>query len=285
MRNDDGGNLQIFPQFEDEVQKLFAVLVIERRRRLIKDQEPHVFRKRFRDLDELLLADAELVDRDARRDVEADALHERDGFLVAFLPIHDAVALAFVAEEHVLHDGEIRHERELLMDDDDAALLAVTDGLELARLAVVNDVALIRPVRVDARKDVHERRLAGAVLAAERVNRAFFHFEVHVIERAHAARKFFDDVLHFQKVLCHTCTFFLILRGGAVACAASSTMQEKSKSISGCSVIAVTITEAATPHSNRNRSGASCSCSCRRTAAAGGTTARLSRRCCSSTYR
>ena len=215
VRNDDRRDLQIFPQLEDEVQQLFAVLIVERCRRLVEDEQPHVLRKRFRDLDELLLADAELVDRDARRNIEADALHEVDGFLVALFPIHEPVALAFVAEEHVLHDREIRHERELLMDDDDAFFFAVTNRLELARLAVINDVALIRPVRVNARQHVHERRLAGAVLAAERMDRAFLHLEVDMVERAHAAREFLDDVLHFQKVLCHTCTFFRIPQSGA----------------------------------------------------------------------
>ena len=215
MRNDDRRDLQIFPQLEDEIEELLAILIVERCRRLVEDEQAHVLRERFRDLDELLLADAELVDRDARRDIEADALHEVDGFLVALFPIHEPVALAFVAEEHVLHDREIRHERELLMDDDDPFLFAVADRLELARLTVIDDVAFVRPIRVNARQHVHERRLAGAVLAAERMNGAFLHLEVDMIDRTHAAREFFDDVLHFQKVLCHTCTFFRIPQSGA----------------------------------------------------------------------
>src|SRR5690606_40026712 len=67
----------------------------------------------------------------------------------------------------VLRDGEVGAERELLVDDDDALLLAVPDRAELARLAGEEDLAVVAAVRVDAGQDVHQRRLAGAVLRSE----------------------------------------------------------------------------------------------------------------------
>ena len=74
------------------------------------------------------------------------------------------------AEEDVLGDGAVRQEVELLVDDRDAGLLAPRRVVERDLLAVDPDRALVG--RVHAGEDLHQRRLAGAVLAHDRVDLA-----------------------------------------------------------------------------------------------------------------
>ncbi len=51
-------------------------------------------------------------------------------------------------------------------------LLAVPDAVEAALLALEEELALVRAVRVDAGHDLHQGRLAGAVLADQGVDLA-----------------------------------------------------------------------------------------------------------------
>ncbi len=76
-------------------------------------------------------------------------------------------------KEDVLGDRQVRDQRQLLVDDDDALLLAVADGVEAALLALVEELAVVCPVRVDARHDLHQGRLAGSVLANQRMDLAW----------------------------------------------------------------------------------------------------------------
>ena len=64
------------------------------------------------------------------------------------------------------------HQGQFLVDDHDAALLAGPDVLELAGLALEEDLALVAAVRVDAGEHLHQGRLAGAVLTADGVDLA-----------------------------------------------------------------------------------------------------------------
>jgi hypothetical protein len=78
------------------------------------------------------------------------------------------------------------------MDDDDAELLAVGDALEAALLALVMDLAGIGAVRIDAAQNLHQRRLAGAVLTDQRVNLTGLDGDVDVVERLHARERLGD---------------------------------------------------------------------------------------------
>ena len=70
-------------------------------------------------------------------------------FCVGFVPVDVHRAPALVAEEHVFRNGEIRHQRQLLMDDDDAGFFAVADLLKMADLAVIYDFAAVAAEGVD----------------------------------------------------------------------------------------------------------------------------------------
>ena len=77
---------------------------------------------------------------------------------------------AVVAEHDVLGDRERADEAEVLVHHADAFVERVARRVEVHRLAVEEDLALVRPV--EAREDVGEGRLAGAVLAEQRVHLA-----------------------------------------------------------------------------------------------------------------
>ena len=74
------------------------------------------------------------------------------------------------AEHDVFGDREHRHQHEVLMHHADAGADGVAGAVEAGRLAVDEDLALVRPV--EAGEHVHQRRLAGAVLAQEAENLA-----------------------------------------------------------------------------------------------------------------
>ena len=65
---------------------------------------------------------------------------------------------------------QFRDEVQLLVDDRDPGRLGVADAGEAHRLAADPDLALV--VGVHAGEDLHQRRLAGAVLAHQRVHLA-----------------------------------------------------------------------------------------------------------------
>ena len=75
-------------------------------------------------------------------------------------------------QDHVLGDGERRHQPELLVDHSDAGRQGVCRRPEPVGGPLHPDLALIGTV--DAGQDVHEGRLAGAVLAEHCVDAAAF---------------------------------------------------------------------------------------------------------------
>ena len=98
--------------------------------------------------------------------LQAHLLHQLAAAAERLVPVDDADFGRFVAEEDVLGDRQLRHEREFLVDDDDADVLAVGDAVEAPLLALVEDLAFVGAVGIDAAEHLHQRRFAGAVLAA-----------------------------------------------------------------------------------------------------------------------
>ena len=59
-------------QLAEQAEQVRGVVVVQRGGRLVQDEQLHVLGQRLGDLDQLLLADAELADRGRRVLVEAD---------------------------------------------------------------------------------------------------------------------------------------------------------------------------------------------------------------------
>ena len=151
--------------------------------RLVEDEDPGVLVERPCDLDQLLLRGGESFDRAVR--VDADP-QRGDG--VGRLPSHlalvqPAAPTQLPTQVHVLHDRQMRGQAELLPDDRDALPAHPRDGGLTAKLPHHHQAATL--VGQGAADDLDERRLAGAVLADERVDLTGSKLQAGIGEQQH----------------------------------------------------------------------------------------------------
>ncbi len=126
-----------------------------------------------------------------RVDVDPQPLQMRLGLARHRPPAHDAGTVGrLVAEEHVLGHAQRRDDRQLLVDHADAGGQRVAGGAEMHRPPVDAHLAVI--AGMDAGDDLHQRRLAGAVLADEAMHLAGQQREVDARQRGHAAERLAD---------------------------------------------------------------------------------------------
>ena len=141
------------------------------------------------DLDALLLAHGQLPDPRAGVDLQADILGESIDLGLGPAQV-EPEPRPVQAEEHVLGDRLRWHQGEVLVDHPDARGDRVARRAEVDVPAVDPDDTLIRPVQPG--EHVHERALAGPVLAEERVDLAGPEVEVDVVV-GEDARERLDD--------------------------------------------------------------------------------------------
>ena len=201
MRNQDRGDALGF-QAQQQVEQGRAVAFVQAGRRLVEDQQLDVLAQRLGDLDQLLLAHAQVGDQGVRGLLQADFPQQFARLALRVFPVDDAHAGRFVAEEDILGDRQLGHQRQFLVDDDDADFLAVLDAAEVPRLAQVIDVARIAAMAVDATEHFHQGRFAGAVFADDGVDLAAAYPQVDIVER-NDARECFAYPAHFQDSVRH----------------------------------------------------------------------------------
>ena len=119
------------------------------------------------------------------------------------VPVQAELALALVAQEHVLTDGQLRNQCQFLMDNDNADFLTVPDGLEVALLTVVYDLPRVGAIGICTAEYVHQRGLTGAVFANQRVDLSPRNFQIDMVQ-GFDARKFLCDVFHHQDIVSQT---------------------------------------------------------------------------------
>jgi len=90
----------------------------------------------------------------------------------------------FDAEHDVVDHAEIGHQVKLLIDHPDAQPFGRFRAVDRRALAVDLDRAAVGDIC--AGENLHQRRLAGSVLADERMHFAASDVERHAVERAHA---------------------------------------------------------------------------------------------------
>ena len=152
--------------------------------RSLEDEHPRVGEQRPADLDQLHLGDPQVLDRRIRRGLETDLLEQPFGAAPQLSSVDQAAARRQRFEGEVLRDGQVGQQVQLLVDHANPGL----DGL----LRIVREVGL--PVEehlpavgaLDAGEDLHQRGLASAVLAHQRVYLARQDGEADAVERAHA---------------------------------------------------------------------------------------------------
>ena len=134
-----------------------------------------------RHLDELALGDAQRLQRGARVEgIEADGVEVWARF-AAQAARRPWPAERHAAEEDVLGGRQRTDHARFLRGDRDAGCPGTTGIAEHDRLAVDRDRAVVR--RVQPRQNLHQRALAGAVLADQRHHLAGAQLEVHAVER------------------------------------------------------------------------------------------------------
>ena len=158
-------------QLAHDVEQALALAARQSGIGLIKNKHARALTDGARNFDELHLGDrqpaharvriervhAETFERGARLRAHHRPRHERgDG------------PARHVRHDDILGDRHRRAEGELLIDDDDARGATVERRSKMRRLAVDEDLAFVR-LKI-AREDMHERGLAGAVLADDRVD-------------------------------------------------------------------------------------------------------------------
>ena len=153
----------------------------QRRSRLVHDQDARVARHRLGDLDQLLLADHQVVDHRARIDAGLQPLHQRRGlpFLLAVIDV--AMAHDFAAGEDVLRHREVAEQVQFLEHHADAVRHRIGGVEEDDWLAVEQDAPGSRAF--DAGDHLHQRRFAGAVLADQHVDRPASYDEIGALDR------------------------------------------------------------------------------------------------------
>ena len=170
----------------DDVQQSAHVGVGEGGRRLVHDHHARVLRQRLGDFHALPIGDRQRRDFGVDVDMRAVEIVEQRARLRAHhAPVHAAERRARrVADEDVFGDGQLRKEQQLLIDDRDALGARVAGRGEMNDL--VADANLARVRAMNAGHDLDQRRLAGAVLAEQRVDLAGAHVERHVAQHRDA---------------------------------------------------------------------------------------------------
>ena len=158
----------------------------ERGGRLVHDQHARVEAQRLGDLDDLLVGDREAAHRALGIEADAEAVEQALDLAVHGAAVDPLEAAQRVeAHDDVLRDAEVGEQRRLLVDDRDARVARRVGGVEVDLGAVDEHRAGVAPD--DAAEHLHERRLAGAVLADQRAHLAGPEAEVGVAQRADGA--------------------------------------------------------------------------------------------------
>jgi hypothetical protein len=154
-------------------------------RRLVEHEHPSAAIERLQDLHALLDADGKVGHACARVHLEPVPTGQVGDVAPGLVQVHDPAGGRLVAQHDVLGHRERRDQHEVLVHHADAQPDRVDRAGDLHRLPVQEDLAVVRPREpVD---HVHQRRLAGAVLAEEGVDLTPSDGEVHAVVGAQRA--------------------------------------------------------------------------------------------------
>ncbi len=162
---DDGQALGL--ELAQVVEECVHLLRHEHCGRLVEDEDLRAAVEDLEDLHALAVGDTEVLDEGVGTHPEAVRVRDLHDLLTGLGA--DAVQL-LAAENDVLQDGEVVGEHEVLVHHADAAGDGVAGRVEGDLLPVDGDGALVRLLH--AVEDLHQSRLAGAVLTDQGMDRA-----------------------------------------------------------------------------------------------------------------
>ena len=140
----------------------------ERRGRFVENEEARLAVDRLGDLDELPVGERKIGDQRRQTDMVAADAVQRVARPASRPTADEAQGRAAIDDEEVVADREMRHQRQFLKHADDAERRGVARRGEAPRDAVHGDGAGVG--RDHAGEQLHQRGLAGAVLAEDGVN-------------------------------------------------------------------------------------------------------------------
>jgi len=185
---EDRGTLA--PKRSNQLEQPAGVALVERGRRLVHDDDAGIERQRLGDLDQLLLGDRQRLDRCVGVDPRGDAQKQAARPIPHRGAVEQAAARRLKPEEDVVGDAALGQQAELLVDDADPGPARLDRMPEGDGLAAKLDLAFVGPV--DAAEHLHQGRLAGAVLPADRMNFPGMAVEADIVERPHAGETLAD---------------------------------------------------------------------------------------------
>ena len=149
-------------------------------RRFVHDQHPRIAAERAGDLDHLPVGNGKVPNPGAGIDVAVEPAQQLARLVLHRPAIEERAAPFLAPEKDVLFDRQLEREVEFLVDHENAGILGRALIREGYRLAVEQDSAA--GGREIAAEDLHHRRLAGAVLADQRVNLAGHEREIDPVQ-------------------------------------------------------------------------------------------------------
>ncbi len=186
-----------FAQLTDDEIDALDVLGGQRRSGLVEDEELGLLGQRLGDFHHLAARQRQVLDKFERMHVfAAHALQQFDRARTLRLLVDEAAARRRAGHGQIVGNRHVGKERELLEHADHAGLHGIGRRAELERCTVDQDFALAGVGH--ARGDLDERRLAGAVLAQNRVNFPGISLEIDIRQRGDAAVAL-GDALEFEK--------------------------------------------------------------------------------------
>ena len=183
-------------QLAHDAEERLDLGLAQRGGRFVHDDDLGFTRDCLGDFDHLLLGHRQVAHDGRRAHGQTQVVQDRLGLVLALATVDKDRRPRLPSDEDVLHHRQVGHEVEFLIDDGDAQLLGVVGVANLHRLAVDGDRAAVDCV--DAGEDLHQRGLAGPVLADQAENLAAADLKVHIFERLHAGERL-GDSLHAQE--------------------------------------------------------------------------------------
>ena len=182
------------PQPLEHLEDRAHIRLAQRRGRLVENENARSASQRLGDLDHLLARQRQILHQHVGMTVGRAGAVQRFLGEPALRPgVDHPQAARRVGEQNVFGDREVRNQRELLEDTDDASVGGARRRGEPHLAIVEQHPALVRPDHPG--HDLHQGRLSGAVLAEHGVDRAGAHREIGVVQRdrgAVALRDIFD---------------------------------------------------------------------------------------------
>ena len=157
---------------------------------LVENKHSRFEGERPRDLNRLTFGDGQHFKRQMNVDSQLQPLEQLSRARRHSPPVHRSAPLGLPPNKDVFGDRQIGEQRRVLMDDSYAVTLCFGCVGQGYFLAVLEDVALIR--LMDAREDLYESRLSGAIFPGKRMDLAGFESKVNVAQNLDRSKALAD---------------------------------------------------------------------------------------------